>query len=67
MPRQKQSHILTHPKELYPFNRLHQPLTVSYTCTDEEISGRILKDQAKENGTQKEGWETIWVKTLEIV
>lgn len=55
MPRQKQSHILSHLKELYPFSSLYQPRIVSHTLKDEEISGRILKDQAKENGTQKKG------------
>lgn len=59
MPRQKQSHILSRLKELYPFNSLYQPRIVSHTLKDEEISGRILKDQAKENGTQKKGGSNL--------
>lgn len=65
------SHLPSPPKELHPFSWLHHPLTIGHICKafmwGEEVSGRILKDQEKENGTQKKGWETIWVKILKIL
>lgn len=65
------SHLPSLLKELHAFSRLHHPLTVHHICKafrwGEEVSGRILKDQTKENGTQKKGWETIWVKILKIL
>lgn len=55
MPRQKQSHLLTHPKELYPFNRLHQLLTVSHTCRGEEIIRKDPEGSGKGKWNPEEG------------
>lgn len=70
-PGEETSNLLSPSEELCPFGRLRHLLTVGHIYKafrwDEEVSGRIVKNQAKRNGTRNKGWKTVWVKILKIL